>query len=206
MNINNLTKKIIVYATIFLVIIFLIGMVFFRKDDNDVEKNNPEINKQQLVEDIKKEEITEEEKVRMFAENFATTYYSYTWGNFSNIESQYYYMTDEMKEREESKAERIKEEIKNQSQKYFTARAELIDSNFIIYEETKATLEINLNVNNYAGAIVQRDTMIWVNENGDYYEGDLNDLIVDTRDKKIEIKLLKIGDEWKVDEVEEFGE
>ena len=206
MDRNNLIKKIIVYATIFLVIIFLIGMVFFRKDDNDVEKNNPEINKQQLVEDIKKEEITEEEKVRMFAENFATTYYSYTWGNFSNIESQYYYMTDEMKEREESKAERIKEEIKNQSQKYFTARAELIDSNFIIYEETKATLEINLNVNNYAGAIVQRDTMIWVNENGDYYEGDLNDLIVDTRDKKIEIKLLKIGDEWKVDEVEEFGE
>ena len=204
MNINNPIKKAIIYTAIFFVVIFLIGMVFFRKDDNNIKENNLKLNDQQLIEKVRDEEITEEEKAKSFAENFAATYYSYAWGNFSNIESQYYYMTDEMKREEESRVGKMREEIKNQPQKYFTARATLVDSDFIVYEKIKAILNINLNIDNYAGAIVQRDTMIWVDEKGDYYEGDLSDLIINAIEKKIKIELVKIGDEWKVNEIKEI--
>jgi len=203
MDRSNFIKKATIYTAIFFVVIFLIGMVFFRKDDNDIKENNIELDNQQLINDTKNEEITEEEKAKSFAENFTTIYYSYTWGNFSNIESQYYYMTDEMKKKEEGKVEKMREETKNQPQKYFTARAKLVDSDFIIYEKIKAILNINLNIDNYAGAIVQRDTMVWVDENGDYYGGDLNDLVINTIEKKIDINLVKINDEWKVDEIAE---
>ncbi|MCK5123219.1 MAG: hypothetical protein KAQ87_03675 [Candidatus Pacebacteria bacterium] len=205
MNKSNLTKKTTIYAAVFLVVIFLIGMVFFRKDDNNIKENNLKIDEQQLIEDARNKEIAEKEKTKLFAENFTVTYYSYTWGNFSNIESQYYYMTAEMENKKKNKVWQIKENIKNQPQKYFTARAKLIDSNFISYEETKATLEINLNVDNYAGAIAQRDTMVWVDERGNYYEGNLSNLVISAIEKKIKIKLVKIGDEWKVGEIEEIG-
>jgi len=205
MNTNNSMKKATIYATIFFAVIFLIGMVFFKKDDNDIKENNSELNNQQLINDTNNKEITEEEKLKSFAENFTVTYHSYTWGNFSNIESQYYYMTDEMGEEEKDKVEKMKEEIRNQPQKYFTARAKLMDSDFISYEEAKAILEINLNVDNYAGAIVQRDTMVWVDEKGDYYEGNLSDLIINAVEKKIKIELVKISNEWKINEIEETG-
>ena len=192
-----------IYIAIFFVILFLIGMIFFRKDDDNVEENNLKLDNQQLVEDVKDEEITEKERVRVFAENFTTTYHSYTWGNFSNIESQYYYMTDDMRKREENKIEKMKSKIKNQARKYFTVRAKLIDSEFLYYEKTKASLKIYLSIDGYAGAIVERDTMVWVDEKGDYYGGDSSDLIISAVEKNIEINLVKIGDEWKIDEIEE---
>ena len=88
MEINKLVKRATVYSIIFFVVIFLIGLVFFRKDDDTVEENNLELNNQQLIEDIGKTEITEEQKIKSFAEIFTATYYSYTLGTFSNIESQ----------------------------------------------------------------------------------------------------------------------
>ena len=201
---GDFKKIIIVVAVVFtLALSFWMGVVFFAKDNNNIKENNSELNNQQLIEDIQNEEITAEQKIKSFAENFTTTYYSYTWGSFSNIESQYYYMTDEMKNREENKVEQIKKDAENQPQKYFTVRAKLADSNFISYKETKAVLKINLNINNYAGAIVQRDTMVWVDKDGNYYEGDLSDLVIDTIEQKINIELIKIGEEWKVDEIVE---
>ena len=208
MDRNKLVKRATIYMAVFLVVIFLIGLVFFRKDDNDIKENNLELDNQQLVEDIKnkkKKEITEEQKIKSFAENFTATFYSYTWGNFSNVESQYYYMTDGMKDREGNKVEQIKKDAENQPQKYFTARAILVDSNFIVHEEIEAVLEINLNVDNYAGAIVERDTMVWVDESGNYYGGESRDLIISTVEKKIKIELVKIGKEWKVDKISEIG-
>jgi len=204
MDRNNFKKMATIYTAIFLAVIFLIGLIFFRKDDGDIKENNPEINKQQIVEDVENKKITEEQKTKSFAENFTTTYHSYTWGNFSNIESQYYYMTDEMKNREINKMEKIKKDLENQSQKYFTVRARLADSNFVSYKEAEAVLEINLNINNYAGAIVQRDTMVWVDEEGNYYEGDLNNLIINTSEKKVKIELVKIDSEWKIDKIKEI--
>jgi hypothetical protein len=202
---SDFKKIIIVVAVVFILALsFWMGVVFFAKNNGTTKTADNQQEKEQINDYNKKLEITEEEKVKTFAENFAMIYYSYTWGNFSNIESQYYYMTDEMKNREKDKVERIKKGTENQSQKYFTVRAKLVDSAFIFYGETKTVLEINLNIDNYAGAIVQRDTMVWVNESGDYYEGDLSDLVISTTEKKINIELIKISDEWKIDEIREI--
>ena len=200
--------KIVAFITL---LILLAGFVFFRKDENEPELSQSELERQQLIESVKEQrknkelpkEDKEKNKIKAMAGNFASIYYSYSWGNFSNIKSQYGYMTDEMKNREKNKVEQMKKEIENQPQKYFTARAKLTDSTFISYSETKASLKINLSIDNFAGAIVQRDTMVWVDERGDYYEGDAKNLIVNTVDKNVEIILIKIDDEWKVDEIGE---
>ena len=202
---SNSKKITFVIAVVFVIaLIFLIGVVFFGKDNKDAEITDNQNNQQEEQNGSNvdpKNVITEEQKTKTFAENFATTYYSYTWGNFSNIESQYYYMTYVMKDREINKIKQIKSATENQPQKYFTARAKVIDSNFIFYEETKATLEINLDIKNYAGSMVERDTIVWVDERGNYYEGNLNNLIISATEKKIKIELLKFDDEWKVDEI-----
>ena len=202
-----LTKIVVFFA----LLILLAGFVFFRKDESNPELSKSELERQQLIENVKEQkknkELLEMDKekneVKIMAENFTIIYYSYAWGNFSNIESQYYYMTDKMKNREKDKVEEMKKEIENQQQKYFTAKAKLTDSDFIFYSETKASLKVNLSIDNFDGAIVQRDTMIWVDENGNYYGGDTKDLIVDTVDKKIDVNLVKIDNEWKVDEIGE---
>ncbi len=197
---NSLFKIIAIAFLLFI----LIGLLFFRKgDDKVLNPNLVPANNQQAEEPDEKYELTEKEKVKIFAENFVTTYYSYTWGNFSNVESQYYYMTKEMKSREENKMEQMKREIEGQPQRYFTARARLLDSEIISYEETRTSVNINLSVDNFAGAIVQRDTMTWVDKNGDYYEGNTDDLIIDTLNKNVQINLIKIGEEWKVGWIEE---
>ena len=200
--------KIFIFIILF---IFLIGFIFFPKEKNEVELSQSEIERQQLIESVKEQEklneekknLTEKEQVKMFAENFTKIYYSYVWGIFSNIESQYYYMTDEIKDREKNKVEKMKEAIKNQPQKYFTVRAKLTSSTFTFYDETKASFEIDLDIDNFAGAMVQRDTLVWVNKNGNYYEGDETKLITSTTAKNIEIDLIKIDDQWKVDRIEE---
>ena len=194
---NNLFKIIAITFLVFM----LVGLIFFRKGDDEILNPNP-VNNQQIKEPDKKHELTEEEKLKTFAENFAATYYSYTWGNFSNVESQYYYMTDEMKNREKEKVGQMKKEIENQPQRYFTARARLLNSEFALYEETRASININLSVDNFAGAIVQRDMMVWVDKNGNYYEGNTKGLIVNTVNKSIQINLVKIGEVWKVDWIE----
>lgn len=202
---EQMTKQdLIRIIVIVILVLFLIGLVFFRKEkENNVPERANNGNIPKIEENNKKTEPTEEEKLKTMAENFATIYYSYSWGNFSNIESQYFYMTGEMQKREKNKVEQMKKDIENQPQKYFTARAKLIDSNFAFYKETNASVKINLNVDNIAGAIAQRDTMVWVDEKGDYYRGDIKDLIINTANKNVEINLIKIGNEWKVDEIGE---
>ncbi|MEA1937119.1 MAG: hypothetical protein U9N04_03335 [Patescibacteria group bacterium] len=197
---KNLFKLIAIAFLLFM----LVGLVFFRKgDDKNLNPKPIPANNQQTEKPEKKRELTEEEKLKIFAENFVATYYSYIWGNFSNVESQYYYMTEEMKSREEIKVKKMKKEIEGQPRRYFTARARLLNSSFALDKETKANLSIDLSVDNFAGAIVQRDTMVWVDKNGDYYEGDIDKLIIDTTEKNVEVVLVKISDEWKVDWIEE---
>jgi len=207
MTSNSKKITLLVVIVVFVALIFLIGAIFFGKDKKDTEVINNQNNQQEEQEVLNKDTenvITEKQKTKIFAENFTTTYHSYTWGKFSNIESQYYYMTYAMKDRKINKVKQLKEGIVNQPQKYFTVRAKLIDSNFISYKETEAILEMNLRINSYAGAMVERDTMIWVDEKGDYYGGDLNELIVNTNEKKIRIEMFKFDGEWKVDKIEEI--
>ena len=87
MNKSNLVKKTTIYTAIFLVVIFLIGMVFFRKDDSDVKENDLELNNQQLIENKTNKEIMEEQKAKTFAENFTEIHNTYMINDFSNIES-----------------------------------------------------------------------------------------------------------------------
>ncbi|MCK5475034.1 MAG: hypothetical protein KAI71_00445 [Candidatus Pacebacteria bacterium] len=189
----------------------MIGFIFFPKERSEPELSQSEIERQQLIENVREQEklnkeekkLTEKEQVKTFAENFTKIYYSYVLGSFSNIESQYYYMTDEMKDKEENKVEKMKKEIEYQPQKYFTVRAKLASSTFTFYDKTKASLEIDLDIDNFAGAMAQRDTLVWVDENGNYYEGDETELITNTTAKNIKIDLVKIDDQWKVDRIEE---
>jgi len=197
---KNLFKIIAIAFLLFI----LVGLLFFRKGNDEVlDPNLVPANNQQVEKPDEKHKLTEEEKAKIFAENFVTAYYSYAWGNFSNVESQYYYMTEEMKSREEIKVEQMRREIKDQPRKYFTARARLSDSKVISYEKTRASINIDLSIDNFAGATIQRDTIVWVDENGDYYERDPDDLIIDTLSKNVQINLIKIGDEWKVGRIEE---
>ena len=99
-----MTKKNLFEIAIIVFLLFmLVGLVFFRKNKNgEVPEPKPWKNWQQ-EESKKKQELTEEEKAKIMAGNFAIAYYSYTWGDFLNVESQYYYMTNEMKSREKIK-------------------------------------------------------------------------------------------------------
>ena len=198
---KNDLKRIVAVAIIAVValLFFWVGIAFFTKNNNTLKLSDKQQNNQQTENLNEKRELKEKEEVRRIAENFVTTYYSYTWGDFSNVESQYCYMMDEMKRREEIKVAKMKKEIEGQTQKYFTVRAELLDSEMVLFTGITADLNMKLNISNLSGAIVQRDTMIWVDKNGDYYEGDSDDLIVDTVEKNIQINLIKISNEWKVD-------
>ena len=200
-----------------ILLIWLAGFVFFRKDEYKPEpKNNQQI-EQQPVEDIKnteEKEITEAERVETIAETFASIYYSYSWGNFSNVESQYGYMTNEMESREKNKVEQMKSEIENQPRKYFMVRAEVINSELIDYKENKkAIFNIKLKVKDIDGAFVtdaevpeiRPNTSALIDSNKNVYTGDIEYLVVKTTDKNIEIILIKIGEEWKVDKVGEIG-
>jgi len=196
---KNLFKTVIIVFLLFM----LVGLVFFRKNKNgEISKPKPREN-WQPEESEKKQELTEEEKAKIMAGNFAVNYYSYVWGDFSNVEFQYCYMTDELKSKEKNKVEKMKEETEGQPQRYFTARAELLDSEIVLFTDTEIKLDIKLNIDNLSCAIVQRDTLVWVDENGDYYKGNPDDLITNSVEKNIEIKMIKIGNEWKVDEIGE---
>ncbi len=207
---SSFKKFIIIVIAIFVILLFLgAGLVFFLKerDENVSDQSNKQEEQQsknsEKTELIKKEELTEKEKLKIFAENFVVIYYSYTWGNFSNIEMQYDYMSEKMKNEEKNKVEQLKQKTKNQPRKYFSARAKLIDAAFLSYDENRAEMTVDLNITNFAGAIIERKTMIWVNEKGDYYTGDVKDLIINLENKKIKINFIKVNDKWKVDEIKD---
>ena len=207
---SSFKKFIIVVIAIFVILLFLgAGLVFFLKerDENVSDQSNKQEEQQsknsEKTELIKKEELTEKEKLKIFAENFVVIYCSYTWGNFSNIEMQYDYMSEKMGNKEKDKVEQLKQKTENQPREYFSARAKLIDSAFLSYDENRAEMTVDLNITNFAGAIIERKTMIWVNEKGDYYTGDVNDLIINLENKKIKINFIKVNDKWKVDEIKD---
>ena len=201
-------KKAIVFVTAVLIVLFSfwVSTKFFLKERNEdipVQNNKQEERK---PENSVKTELTEKEKIKMLAENFAVIYYSYTWGEFSNIETQYDYMSEKMKNEEKNKVEQIKQETKNQPRKYFSARAKLISSAVLSYGENKAETAVDLNVTNFAGAIIQRKTMVWVDEKGNPYVRDVNNLITSSENKKIKINFIKDNDKWKVDKIEDIEE
>lgn len=200
---NSLFKIIAIAFLLFI----LVGLLFFRKgDDKVLNPNLVPANNQQAEEPDEKYELTEKEKVKIFAENFVTTYYSYIWGNFSNMESQYYYMTEEMKKREENKVEKTKREIEGQPQRYFTTQARITNYSFVEYQENKTSLDIEIEIREFNGAYVidsdvpeiKPHTTALVDGNKKVYLGNIEDLIIKTTDKSVQINLIKTDDKWKV--------
>lgn len=203
---SNLKRIILIISAIFVVIFFLlIASTFLKKSDKET-LNQVDHQEEQQVEDAEEEEIIEKENIKSLLEKFVVIYNSYTWGSFSNIESQYDSMSKKMKDEEEGKVEQIKKEIENKPQEYFSTRASLIDSEFLLYSENKVEIIINLNIKSFSGAIVQRETTILVDAEGNHYVGDLNDLIIDSNNKKIKVSCIRVGNECKVDKIENVNE
>ncbi len=183
--------------------LFLVGSVFFKKEPKEggaLSLRGDKKGVHQIVpEKPQPEKLSEEEIIKTLAENFASSYYSYTWGEFGMMEGLYYFMTEEMVEKEKMKVEQIKKAIQNQPRQYFTARAEVLSSDFIEHQKNKASLNIDLEIKEFDGAMVERDTIVLVDANGDIYGGDSGDLVRKIFNKSVKVNLIKIGEKWRVD-------
>ncbi len=195
MEIKDLKKIAIIAILGFL----LVGFAFFRKDTpkEDAPKDQPKIQQPKPIEKIDPQ-IAENEKLRRDGEIFAMMYNSFSWGDFSNIESLYPRMTVEMQISEKGKIEESKKKLEDQPKQYLTWRANLLGSKFISSDKEKATLAVYSEIDKFAGAIVQKDTFVWVDKDGKEYKGDEKDLIVFRENKETLIDFVKIGNEWKM--------
>jgi len=206
-------KFYLVKILIFLLfLILIIGFVFFPKDEYKTKPLDEKLptQKKEIYEEKIKKQISEEDKIKTIAETFVSIYYSYTWGKFSNIESQYDYMTDEMKNREENKVKKMREEIENQPPKYFSTKAEIISSELTKYQENiKAIVKIQSKIKEINGAFVTNievpeispSTSAMIDSNKNIFTGDIENLILNTIDKSVEITLLKVKENWRVSEI-----
>lgn len=199
--------KIFIFIILF---IFLIGFIFFRKDEYK-SKPPAEQPSSQQEEVIKEEEkLTDEDNIKRIAETFASIYYSYTWGNFSNIELLYNYMTEEMKNNEKERIKDMKNERKDQLNKYYMEEAKIINSKIINYSDNStAKLNIDLEIKKINGAFVtdadvpeiKPHTSAFIDSNGNFYDGNIEDLVVEIVEIKIQIDLIKIKNDWKVEDI-----
>lgn len=200
---KQMTKQDLIRTIVIVILAFLlIGLVFFGKEkENNIPERENNGNVPNIEENNKKTESAEEDKLKTMAENFAVIYYSYSWGNFSNIESLYPQMTDEMQDKEKNGVEKLKKDLENQPKQYITWRAIALGSEFVFKDKDKATIAVYLKISKFAGAIVQKDTMVWVDSQGSEYKGNENDLIFNESNKKFTIKFVRIDNEWKISDL-----
>jgi len=183
--------------------ILTIGFVFFRKDEYKTKPldEQPLIQQEEVQDEKIIKELTEEDRIKTIAETFTSIYYTYSWGNFFNIESLYDYMTDEMASREKDKVEKMKEEIENQPLIYFGVSSFPQNINIIYLDQNRAKIEIEIEQYKVEGASI-------------YIEGILtrvdkfgNKLLVYPNNKriankKIIMELKKGNNKWKVDKID----
>lgn len=198
MNENDIKK----IALIVILVFVFIGFAFFRKEapKEDKPKEDPAIVNPAPVEKPDAEKI-EKESLQKQAELFSSIYYSFSWGNFSNIESLYGKMTDSLRESERSKVESLKNGILGQPVQYQTQRNSALSSEIVSYDKDMSVIDVKMETAYYAGAIVQKDTMIWVDSKGKEFRGNEFDLIYYKEQKTIELALLKVNDKWKIDRI-----
>jgi len=223
-DIQLYNKKFLVAAVafIFVAAIFAVGMIFFKRENPNVPVlNQPNRtshfspgkvdNEQSEKKENKKRrrKVTEKERVKTIAETFVSGYYSYRQGDFSNIESRYYSMTDEMRKREEEKVNKMKEKIVGKPKEYKSVRTTVISSNFIEYDNVKAILKMEIKVDKINGAWVTSDevpeiypyTSALIDSNKKVHVGDIDDLITETINKTVQVALVKVDNKWKVDSI-----
>ena len=203
-------KSFAILAGVAVIMLLAAGLIFFKKDQGSkvLDENKTEIH-QTVPPKPEPRELSEEEKIKIMAENFAGSYYSYTWGEFGMIEGLYYYMTDGMRGGEEKRVAGLKEELKNQPRRYFMVRAKVINSSFIEYQENKASLDVDLEIKEIDGAFVvdtdvpkiKPNTSALVDRNGNVYNGDMDDLVIRATSKNVKISIIKVSDKWKVNRI-----
>lgn len=196
------TKDIGKIVLIAMLVFLLIGFAFFRREKpkNKTIADDPVIENPAPIEKPDAEKI-EKEILQKKAQQFSWIYYSFSWGKFANIESLYGEMTDSFKESERLKVESLKNGIKNMPVRYETQRSDALGSEIVSFESSRSVIDVNLETSFYSGAIVQKDTMVWVDTSGKEFKGNEKDLIYFKEQKTIELTLLKINGEWKVDQI-----
>ena len=207
---SSIVKKILLIVSVVFVFLFLLLIVsplFLKKNDKDItvqDNNSQEI---QRLANLEKEGEMEKEEIANSLENFVIFYNSYTWGSFSNIESQYNSMSEEMKSNEQQRVEQMKKNIENQSQQYVSARASLIDSEFLLYDENEVEMIVSINIENYDGAVVQGEiVMIWVDSEGNPYDKNSKSLVTSSNNKRIKICCTRVDGNCMVNKMEDFFE
>ena len=186
----------IVFAVL-TIAIFIVGSMFFRKTAPRPYEPPPLVDKPVEV------PVSQKDKIYNMAANFATAYYSYSWGSFSNAESQYYLMTEPLKIKEEIRISKLKQQSQSQPHRYFTVRATVTGFSFSSFENEKAKVNMILNIDNIAGEAVQRETMIWVDSEGKQI-GDKKweDLVISSDKKNITLDVIKLDKDWQISNIE----
>jgi len=194
--------KIVAFITL---LILLAGFVFFRKDEYQPKpKNNQQI-EQQPAEDaknIEKKELTEEDRVKTIAETFASIFYSYTWGNFSNVESLKDKMTQKLWNEKSEWINAEKEKSKGQPMVYIGISNISQKTDIIYIKQNEAKIEIECEQYEVEGnSIYINDILTGIDKFGK--ESSIYPIYKKIENKKVILKLLKENDEWKVNEIGE---
>lgn len=186
-------------ALLLILAIFLIGFTFFQKDKSEefITESNE---KEQLA-------ILEQKKAENMLSNFTVTYNSYSAGDFSNIESLYPLMTEQMAQTEKTKIERFRAKIAEQPKQYQTVTAEFRGLSTQEFEDEKIIANIIIFKQTFSGAYIQnsdkKEHFILVDQNGQPYSGDMNMLLLSKDLKIFQITGVKENGIWKVASMEE---
>ncbi len=195
---QNLIKIIVIVILAAL----LIGLILLwkEKENNDLERaNNNDTPK--IEENNKKTEPIEEEKLKIFAENFTTIYYSYSWGNFSNIESLKNSMTQRLWDEKSEWINNKKEILEGQPVIYAGVSNIPQKTDLVHIGQSKVKIEIECEQYKIEGASIYINGILTgVDTSG--IESSVFPIYRKIENKKIRLELLREGNEWKVDKIE----
>lgn len=184
-----------------LIVIFIVGAIFFKKKDTRPIYNqpaSPPVN--HPVKPIVKP-LSEEEKLKIMALNFIGAYGTYKLGDFFNIEILKDKMTDRLWEEKSQWIEIKKEESKNQPKRYITFSAHSGKADIVSLDSNEAEIMVDYTQTETKGAVVQGEVTIkYVNEFGEEKPAPPPT----ETSKKMYLKLVKVNNEWRVDKVEDL--
>ncbi len=197
---KGILVKIIAVVILF---ILMIGFVFFRKDEYKTKpsEGQPAIQQEEVPAEKIIRELTEEDKLKRLAENFVSIYYSYSWGNFSNIESQYSYMSYEMEKKERIKVEQFKKETENQLLTYFGVSSIPQETSIYYIDQSRAEVKIEFEQYEIEGVSIYVDGVLTgVDKLGN--ASSFYPVYRKIYNKNVLIELLRENDEWKVNKLD----
>lgn len=187
-------KRIILLA--FLAML-LVGFTFFRKDTKNENYKNQDA--------VEQKNVLEKQKAENMLSNFAVTYNSYTSGDFSNIESLYGMMTEELKKSETEKVSKLKLGDKKE---YQTIKSDFKGSNTIEFSENKIIANIVLLKQIYGGAYKSDPDnnlqKILVDREGKPYDKDISTLLESKDLVFLQLTGVRENEDWKVNEIKDI--